>query len=299
VAPRGASASAATAVIEQDVRPIGPYRLPPARPDGVMRRRGASLVRVVHLGDDAAVVRAWPVTGAVRLRAESPSRDAAAHAVDRMRFALNLDHDLRPFHGQFKHDPLIGPVIRRYPSLRPFRRAMPFEALAWAITEQLIETTRAFAIQRRLTYRYGRRSDCGTLRDAPTPAALAARAPYELAALDLAAKRATALIKASHEIDRGRVDLNDHEPAWRRLLTVPNVGSWTIDCLAFHGQGRDDMLPAGDLAYVKLVGRLARLGRRATEGEVREFFRPYGEWAGLAGTYMLRAASDRPYLRAA
>jgi 3-methyladenine DNA glycosylase/8-oxoguanine DNA glycosylase len=244
-------------------------------------------------------VRAWPVAGAVRLGAESASGDAAAHAVERMRFALNLDHDLRPFHRQFKNDPLIGPVIRRHPALRPTRRAMPFEALAWAITEQLIETTRAFAIQRRLTYRYGRPSACGTLRDAPAPAALAARAPYELAALDLAAKRATALIKASHEVERGRVDLNDHERAWKRLLPIPNIGSWTIDCLAFHGQGRDDMLPAGDLAYVKLVGRLARLGRRATEGEVRQFFAPYGEWAGLAGTYMLRAAADRPYLRAA
>jgi 3-methyladenine DNA glycosylase/8-oxoguanine DNA glycosylase len=289
----------APAVVEQDFRPIGRYRMPPARPDGVMRRRGAVLTRVIHLGDDPAVVRAWPVAGAVRVQARGPSPEAAAYAVERMRFALNLDHDLRPFHRQFKNDPLIGPVIRRHPSLRPSRRAVPFEALAWAITEQLIETTRAFAIQRRLTYRYGRRSACGTLRDAPTPAALAARAPYELAALDLAAKRAIALIKASREIDRGRVDLNEHEPAWKRLLAIPNIGSWTIDCLAFHGQGRDDMLPAGDLAYVKLVGRLARLGRRATEGEVREFFAPYGEWAGLAGTYMLRAAADRPYLRAA
>ena len=45
--------------------------------------------------------------------------------------------------------------------------------------------------------------------------------------------------------------------------------------LAFQGQGRDDQLPAGDLAYVKLVGRLAGLGRRATEEEVRAFFAPY------------------------
>jgi 3-methyladenine DNA glycosylase/8-oxoguanine DNA glycosylase len=294
-----AARAAAVTVIEQDVRPIGPYRMPPARPDGVMRRRGPSLVRVIHLGDEPAVVRAWPVAGAVRLRAEAPSREAAGHAVERMRFALNLDHDLGPFHRRFRHDPLIGPVIRRHSSLRPSRRAVAFEALAWAITEQLIETTRAFAIQRRLTYRYGRRSACGTLRDAPTPAALAARAPAELCALDLAAKRALAMIKVSHEVDRGRVDLTQHEPAWKRLLTIPNIGSWTIDCLALHGQGRDDMLPAGDLAYVKLVGRLAHLGRRASEAEVREFFRPYGEWAGLAGTYMLRAASDRPYLRAA
>ena len=286
-------------VVEQDARPLGAYRMPGARPDGVVRRRGAALVRVVHLGDDPALVRAWPVAGAVRIRGEARTGEAAAHAVERMRFALGVDHDLRPFQRRFRDDPLIGPAIRRHPALRPLRRAVPFEALAWAITEQLIETTRAFAIQRRLTYRYGRRSECGTFRDSPTPAALAARAPYELAALDLAPKRATALIRAAREVDRGRADLSEHEPAWRRLLSIPNIGSWTIDCLAFHGQGRDDMLPAGDLAYVKLVGRLARLGRRATEGEVREFFAPYGEWAGLAGAYMLRAHADRPYLRAA
>ena len=53
--------------------------------------------------------------------------------------------------------------------------------------------------------------------------------------------------------------------------------------LAFEGQGRDDQLPALDLDYVKLVGRLAGLGRRATEDEVRAFFAPYEEYAGLAG----------------
>ena len=58
--------------------------------------------------------------------------------------------------------------------------------------------------------------------------------------------------------------------------------------LAFEGQGRDDMLPALDLAYVKLVGRLEHGGRRATEDEVRGFFAPYGEHAALAGIYALQ-----------
>jgi 3-methyladenine DNA glycosylase/8-oxoguanine DNA glycosylase len=251
------------------------------------------------VGDEPALVGGGRGGGAVGVRAEARRDEVAEYAIERMRFALNLDHDLRPFQRRFRDDPLLGPVIRRNPALRPFRRALPFEALAWAITEQLIETTRAFAIQRRLVWRYGRTSPCGGFRDVPTPGALAARAPAELCALDLAGKRALALIKVSREVDRGRVDLGEHEPAWGRLLAIPNIGSWTIDCLAFHGQGRDDMLPAGDLAYVKLVGRLARLGRRATEAEVRDFFEPYGEWAGLAGTYMLRAAWERPYMRAA
>ncbi|MGI9081528.1 MAG: hypothetical protein ACR2FZ_04505 [Thermoleophilaceae bacterium] len=47
-----------------------------------------------------------------------------------------------------------------------------------------------------------------------------------------------------------------------------------------------------DLAYLKLVGKLARLGRRATEEEVRAWFAPYGEFAGLAGTHLAHAAAS-------
>src|SRR4051794_32629638 len=131
---------AAVAVVERDVTPVGPWRPPLAGRDGILRRRGTGLARIIHHGDEQALVRAWPVSGAVRVRAEAPSAAAAAYAVARMRYGLNLDHDLRPFHERFRHDPLIGPVIRRNPWLRPMRRAEPFEALAWAITEQLIET---------------------------------------------------------------------------------------------------------------------------------------------------------------
>jgi len=48
--------------------------------------------------------------------------------------------------------------------------------------------------------------------------------------------------------------------------------------------------PALDVAYLKFVGLAAGLGRRATEDEVREFFAPYEEYAGLAGTALCNAA---------
>lgn len=266
--------------------------MPRAGRDGVLRRRPSdrALVRLIHHGDEPAVVSARPVGGAVRITAQARSRLAAAYAVDRMRFALGLDHDLRPFHRRFRRDPLIGPVIRRRPWLRPTRVADPFQALIWAITEQLIEVERAEAIQRRIVWRYGRVSECGSLRDAPAPTALAGRAPAELEALDLAGRRAIAMVRVAREVASGRVDLAEHEPAWRRLLAIREVGPWTVEKLAFQGQGRDDMLPAGDLAYAKAVGRLARLGRRATEQEVREFFAPYAPYQALAGLYALARA---------
>jgi 3-methyladenine DNA glycosylase/8-oxoguanine DNA glycosylase len=233
------------------------------------------------------LVRAWPVAGAVRFRAEAFDGEAADWGVERMRFAFGVDHSLAEFHKAFKRDPLIGPMIRRTPWARPLRRPEPFEALAWAITEQLIESERAEDIQRRIVWRWGRRGEHG-LRDAPTAAELAARAPAELCAIDLAPRRAQAMVEASREVALGRVDLAEHERTWERLLRIRNIGPWTVEKLALHGQGRDDMLPAGDLAYVKLVGRMLRMGRRATVDEVREFFAPYAPFEGLAGLYLIR-----------
>ena len=276
-------------MLELDVRPPGLYRLPSAGRDGTMRRRpDGALERLLHVGEEPVCARAWAQSGAVRLRIEASSRAAAERGAERMRFALGLDHDLRAFQRRFAREPLLGPVIRRRPWLRPWRTPAPFQALAWAVCEQLIEFERATAIQRRLVWRYGRVSDCGQLRCAPSARDVADRAPAELEACGLTGTRAIALRRVARLAAGTRLDLDHrHEPAWRALRTVSGIGSWTCEKLAFHGQGRDDQLPAGDLAYIKLVGHLAGLGRRATEEEVREFFVPYGEHAALAGIYLL------------
>jgi len=179
--------------------------------------------------------------------------------------------------------------------IRPKRKGEPFEALAFAITEQLIEEGRANEIQRRLIARWGRRSADRQWRDAPTAEALAGCAPAELAACDLAPKRALAMIKVARGVAAGRIDLDEHEPAWVRLRAISEIGTWTVEKLALEGQGRDDVIPAGDLAYLKIVGRLAGLGRRATEDEVRDFFDPYAPFQALAGTYVI--AGRRALLR--
>jgi 3-methyladenine DNA glycosylase/8-oxoguanine DNA glycosylase len=267
--------------------PVGPYRLPAAGRDGVLVNRGGALTRVLHAEGEAAVVRAWAASGRVRFRAEAPTRGAALAATERMRFALGTDHDLGAFHRRFRFDRLVGPVIDRRPWLRPRRRPEPFEALAWAVCEQLIDGQRAVAIQRSIVRRLGARSECGELRAPPSAERLAGCAPAELDACGLAPKRSVALIRAAREVASGRADLAEHEPAWRRLRAIPNIGNWTIEMLAFEGQGRDDILPALDVDYLKLVGELTSLGRRATEDEVRTFFAPYEEHAGLAGLYAL------------
>jgi DNA-3-methyladenine glycosylase II len=197
-----------------------------------------------------------------------------------------VDDDLRDFHRRFRRDSLLGPLLRRRPYMRPLRRPWPWEALAWAVVKQLIESGRAARIQRRMVGRWGLRLGRaqGVLRDVPTPALIAGRAPAELESMGLAHGRALALRRIAHEIAAGRCDPGDPSTD-ARLLRVPEIGPWTVQCLGLYGRGERDSLPAGDLMYLKLVGRIAQLGRRATVEEVEEFFAPYAPFRGLAAAW--------------
>ena len=302
-------------VLEVEVRPRWPF-LMRARlgGDGVARRRGAVVSRLLDTGAGRVVVHAWqPERERVVLRA-APAEpgsdpDRLELAVERMRFALGVDDDLTEFARAFRGDPLIGEALHHRPWHRPRRRPWPWEALAWAVTEQLIEASRAAEIQRRIVRRWGTRlepSDDGAwrgpgpLRDVPDAASIAARAPAELAAFDLAPSRAIAIIRCAREVAAGRVDPAETADD-RRLARISGIGPWTLQVLGFAGRGDPDSLPAGDLAYVKLVGVLAGLGRRATVDEVEEYFAPYAPFRGLAGSFALvrwhGAVAQSPPLR--
>lgn len=234
---------------------------------------------------------------AIRAVACEPAAELPEHALEeavaRMRFALGVDDDLRPFYAAFKRDPFLGPAIRRRPWLRTMRRPFAWEALAWAITEQLIESSRAAQIQRRIVGRWGRTSawrgkgaERRPLRDVPCVTTIAGLSPAQLAGCDLSAGRSLALIKCAREVAAGRADPAEPEDD-RRFDRISEIGPWTLQCLGLFGRGDPDALPAGDLAYVKLVGVAAGLGRRAMVHEIEEFYAHYEPFRGLAGSFSL------------
>ena len=310
-------------VIEERVLPRWPYRLPRGSGgDGVVRSRNGLTERLLHVRGRPVRARWWRTRGGhVHVRVESVDPISVEHpiavagdrppdqlapageaelgiAVERMRFSLAVEDDMGDFFQTFKRDPLLGPAIHHKPWVRPKRRPWPWEALCWAITSQLIESSRAAEIQRRIVRRWAPshvppdhppprpRRDPWPLRDVPSAGVIAGRAPAELASMDLSQGRSVAMVRCAREVARGRARLDDPDSD-RRLLEIAEIGPWTIQCLGLHGRGDPDSLPAGDLAYVKLVGYLAGLGRRATVEEVEEYFAPYAPFRGLAGSFAL------------
>jgi 3-methyladenine DNA glycosylase/8-oxoguanine DNA glycosylase len=282
-----------------EVTPCGPFRLPRRNGmDGMTRRRRGVLERLMHRGEQPVLVRvAQTAPDRLLFGARAPSREAALHGIERMRFALGVDEDPRPFLKRFARDPLIGRSLSRRPWLRVGRRPDPFEALVLAICEQLIEYERAAAIERRVVAALGRRwvgwdGAHSTLADMPPPERIAGTAPALLQSFDLAGCRAITLVKAAREVARGRIDLHDerHERGWLRLRAISGIGPWTVEMMALHGQGRYDQLPAGDLGLLRFAGRILSGGDPeafAEESQVRELFAPYGEWAGLAAAHAI------------
>ena len=235
-------------------------------------------------------MRAWAAGRAVRIRAEAALGEARRGApIERMRFALGTDHDLSDFQRRFRWDPLIGPVIRRRPWIRPRRRPEPVRGarLGGLRAADRVRPRRGDPAPR----------SCAATA-AGAPAGRCSRRPRPPGWPD--ARRRSSTPAGSRRSARSRWCA--WRARWRRgeptcpSTSPPGAGcapsrtsaTGRSRCWPWPGQGRDDQLPALDVAYLKFVGLAAGLGRRATEDEVREFFAPYGEYAALAGCYALQ-----------
>jgi 3-methyladenine DNA glycosylase/8-oxoguanine DNA glycosylase len=304
-------AAAGVEPLTVEVRPPWPFRLPRGSGgDATAATRGGILCRLLHVDERPVLVRSWqpqrqrillradaldpaavfyPAIGGQPEAAEPADTEQLELAIERIRFGIGVDDDYSEFHRRFRDDPLLRPLIRRYPDLRPRRRPWLWEALAWAVTKQLIESPRAAAIQRRIVRRWGPRIGEGraALGDVPAAAVIAGRAPAELESMDLSGSRSVALRRVAHEVAVQGCRLSD-PAADERLQRVAGIGPWTVQCLGLYGRGELDSLPAGDLGYLKLVGHLAGNGRRATVEEVEAFYAPYAPFRGLAGEFTLR-----------
>jgi DNA-3-methyladenine glycosylase II len=264
-------------LIDDLVRPHGPYSL------ALTARLAGDATRRFREGHFEALLperaEAWQLPdGRVGLRAETEQ------ALDRLRFVLALDDDHSEFVRRFSGDPLLGRSIVQLRGLRVLRVPTVAGALLRAVCGQLIDSKSARLLERRIVRAVSQAGRDG-LYEPPTREALGRLAPLELRRLGLAERKGAALVRLCRSFDLERLRGVPTAAVVARIVRERGLGPWSAGVVCLEGLGRHEHGLVGDLGLVKL---LAALRGRWVEGwETAELLEPYGEWAGLAGVYML------------
>ncbi len=249
-------------MVEDVVTPSGPYRL------RLMSRSGAWRGCLA----DGSTATAWQAPdGKVIVRA------ATEAGLERARFMLALHDDTAGFHHRFARDPLLGAAARALVGYRPLRLATVTHAALRAVCGQMIEASRAAAIERSILRRLG--------APVATRGALSRLSPADLRRSGLATSRASTLVRLVRTLDLERLRGHDTEIVLQRLGRERGIGPWSIGVIALEGLGRYDHGLVGDLGLMKLQSSLE--GRRVESEETAVLLAPYEEWQGLAGQILM------------
>ena len=269
-------------MIAAAVRPRGPFSLRLSARlvgDATRTRSDGPLVAALAVG---GLGRAWQQPdGAVQLRAPDE------RGLDELRFVLGLDDDHSEFLARFREDPLLRRALPRLRGLRPLRLSTVTHALLRAVCGQLITASRAREIERNVIRAATPRLPGSRLHAPPSPATFARFAPAELRRLGLGARRGATLVRLCRSLDLERLRSLPTAAAADRLERERGLGPWSVGVVCLEGLGRVERGLAGDLGLVKLCSALR--GRWVEAWETAELLEPYGEWAGLAGVYLLAA----------
>ena len=275
--------------------------------------------RVVSLPHGAAVVCVVPGTGFVTLRTSAPDLRDIPGIVSRVRAWLDLDADPAAVDRVLAPDEALTSLVGARPGLRVPTSVDRFEGLVRTVLGQQVSVGAARTLLGRLVARFGdalveltadvgrppgadavhraghsaadgSRGGESPWRAFPTPAALAAAAPADLAALGMPASRARTLQSLAHAVAHGRLPLGAEVPreaALASLRALPGVGPWTTDYAALRVFGDPDAFPATDLV---IRSSAAAQGIPVTDLVARS--RAWSPWRAYAAQHLWAAAAD-------
>ena len=254
--------------------------------DGVYRR-------TITVGGDPGVLELGPGDeDHLLLRVHLPHWEELLHLVNRARQIVNLDVDLDEPVRHLAADPVIGPLLRARPGVRPPGTFDPFETGVRAIIGQQVTVAAANTIMGRLVERLGipvaGLQRLGLSHSFPQPDILATA---DLSGLGLTRVGQGAIRGFARAVVDGAVRL-DRSVSLDRLVAsisqLDGVGRRTAYYLAFR-LGEPDAWPMHDLDLQRPLPSSAASSDGALAGLV-ERWRP---WRALAAAH-LWMANGRP-----
>ncbi len=117
-----------------------------------------SFTKAIHLENQTMAFRlkgdgtvSKPVLSYRLYSSKEINEEMKSALLDRIRFYLSLDDDLKPFYDLGSEDPNFAPVLDELYGLHQVKFLTPFEAAAWAVLSQRISMKVAHKMKNKLT----------------------------------------------------------------------------------------------------------------------------------------------------
>jgi AraC family transcriptional regulator of adaptative response / DNA-3-methyladenine glycosylase II len=220
--------------------------------------------------------------------AASPAAAAVeAHAI--VVGLLGLDQDAAAF-ARLARKLGLARLVAGRPELRIAQTPSVFEGLLWSIIGQQINFAFACVLKRRLIERAGVKLANG-LYAPPSPSAVAALEPSDLATLQFSRSKADYVIATARRITNGELDLNalrtmSATRVERTLLGVRGLGPWSVNYLMMRALGFADCVPLGDTGVTSGLQAALKLDERPDLDATRRLMTVFSPYRSLATAHL-------------
>jgi DNA-3-methyladenine glycosylase II len=243
----------------------------------------------------------------ITLRGDAISAGAEGVARSIVQRVFATSADLQPLLASLpRHDQFGQELINGFRGLRPVLLPDLFETITWAIIGQQINVIFAAKCKRAFVERFGTRFDLDgePWMLFPTPEQVVEINEEQLAEIQFSRQKSRYILNLAREIVDGRLDLDAlltmaPDAAQERLQQLTGIGRWTAEYVLMRGIGHPDVIPAGDGGLRRIVGQRYRMGRLASEEEVRAIAEPWAGWRSYFAFYLWFTLQEEERLKRA
>lgn len=217
-------------------------------------------------------------------------------AIDRIRFFLSLDDDLRPFYAIGRTDPAFAPVIDHLYGLHQPKFLTPFEIACWAILTQRNPIAIAHRTKMALVERWG---TCitlpeGTLWAFPEAEQLAAVSPDELAEVVRNPRKVeylSSVIEFFTSVDEQFLRTGNYAEVAAQIQAIRGFGAWSSHFLLVRGLGRMEYVSLNDKEIKNAATQIYK--QEPTASAMQQILDRYGNTQGYWAFYARNAPGSR------
>ena len=197
--------------------------------------------------------------------------DIKSEILNRIKFYLSLDDDLKSFYSHGLGDNAFKPVINKLYGLHQVKFLTPFEGAGWAVLSQRISMKAAHTIKERLTRSVGDKITIDGVDYCTFPSA------HQIQ--DLGLEKLTSILKNSRKseylfnVSQSFADVDEDflrkapiEEVKNWLLNIKGIGEWSAHLELIRGLGRMDELSGSGKMLIKCAAKV--YGSKITESDL-------------------------------